>query len=155
MKRLYLLLLAAASSAVLLASCSAASKAVGTSPDRQSQADEETAVIVPGKSFETMIVDTAPIPPQGDMDGFRTWVTANLVYPNEAYQLNITGIVVVSFVIDTTGSIQDLEVLQTPHVSLSEEVCRVIGSSAKWKPATKDGEPANFMYVFPVIFQID
>ena len=148
-------LLTIAVSATILASCSTTAKMGKTAPDRQTHTDNETAVTVPGNSFETMIVDTAPIPPQGDMNGFRNWVTANLSYPNEAYQLNITGIVVVSFVVDTTGSIQDIEVLQTPHVSLAEEVCRVIGSSGKWQPATKDGQPANFMYVFPVIFQID
>lgn len=90
----------------------------------------------------------------GALDEFRQWMMHRLRYPEQAQKLGIRGRVVARFVVDEEGKIADVEILQTPHESLSQEVIRVIASSPRWTPGTTAGKPQAVRFVLPLDFNM-
>ena len=88
----------------------------------------------------------------GDVNDFNKWVAQNMRYPEEAIKKKISGRVMVSFVVGSDGVVKDVKVLRGVDPLLDAEAVRVVSSSPKWTPATKDGEPVAINYTFPVIF---
>lgn len=70
-------------------------------------------------------LDVMPSFQGGDLDTFRKWVNANVVYPQLALENGISGRVVTSFVIEKDGSLSNIEIIQSPDKILSAEVMRV------------------------------
>ena len=90
----------------------------------------------------------------GDLMTFRHWVTKQIQYPEVAKANNITGRVLVMFVIERDGSLTNIRVLQSPDSSLSDEVIRVFKSSPKWTPGMQRGEAVRVKYTMPVDFRL-
>ena len=90
----------------------------------------------------------------GDLMTFRHWVTKQIQYPEIAKKHNITGRVLLTFVIERDGSLTNIRVLQSPDSSLSDEVIRVLKSSPKWTPGMQRGEVVRVKYTMPVDFRL-
>ena len=91
----------------------------------------------------------------GDMNSFSKWVSENIVYPKEAFENRISGVVTAQFSIDTDGSLADIRILRgSGNESLNAEALRVLSSSPKWEPAYSDGKPARVTVQFPIFFQV-
>ena len=89
----------------------------------------------------------------GDEDSFSRWVGSQLKYPPELIGHLVEGRVLLSFVVDTDGSVTDIKVLQSVDPILESEAIRVISSSPKWTPGYINDQPIKIRYNFPVIFQ--
>ncbi|MFA7444587.1 MAG: energy transducer TonB [Flavobacteriaceae bacterium] len=97
------------------------------------------------KPFE---VDSTPEFP-GGLDRFYKIVGKNFAIP----QINreTTAIVYVSFVVETDGSLSDIQVLRDPGYGLGQEAIRVLKNiKTKWKPGIKNGEPVRTSYNLPI-----
>ena len=81
-----------------------------------------------------LIAETMPSFQGGDLNTFRAWVQQNVKFPQIALENGIQGRVVLSFVIEKDGRLTNIQVLQTPDRSLSEEAIRVLSKSPKWSP---------------------
>ncbi len=90
----------------------------------------------------------------GDLNTFRNWVQGKLHYPQIAQENGISGRVVLSFVIEKDGTLTNIEVLQSPDRSLSEEAVRVLETSPKWEPGMQSNKSVRVKYTLPVDFQI-
>ena len=90
----------------------------------------------------------------GDLSTFRNWVRTKVIYPQYAYNNNIQGRVVSKFVIERDGSLTNIEILQSPDHTLSDEVIRVLKTSPKWKPGIQRESPVRVVYTLPVDFRI-
>ena len=90
----------------------------------------------------------------GDLMTFRNWVFSKLRYPQIAQENGIAGRVLLSFVIEKDGSLTNIQVLQTPDQSLSDEAIRVLKSSPKWKPGKQRNQTVRVKYTLPVDFRI-
>ena len=90
----------------------------------------------------------------GDLSTFRSWVQGKLHYPQIAQENGISGRVVLSFVIEKDGTLTNIEVLQAPDRSLSEEAVRVLETSPKWEPGMQSNKAVRVKYTLPVDFQI-
>lgn len=62
----------------------------------------------------------------------------NLVYPQNALDNEIQGVVLVRFIVDKEGVVSDVEVVSGPQ-ELRAEAIRVIKKSGKWTPAVQNG----------------
>lgn len=82
------------------------------------------------------------------------WLTRNLRYPPLARQQKIEGKVVVSFIINTDGSIASPKVQKSANPMLDAEALRVIKMMPKWKPGIMNGKPCRTMFAIPVNFVI-
>jgi TonB family protein len=90
----------------------------------------------------------------GDLTTFRNWVMQQVRYPQIAQENNITGRVMLQFVIEKDGSLTNIKVIQTPDSSLSDEAIRVMKTSPKWTPGRQDDKPVRVMYTLPVEFRL-
>ena len=97
--------------------------------------------------------DEKPTFDGGDLMKFVYWVSAQVKYPEEAIEKDISGRVLVEFFVEKDGSVTFSQVLKSPHEILSNEVERVIKLSPKWTPASVKGEAVKVKYAIPVNFQ--
>lgn len=90
----------------------------------------------------------------GDLNTFRKWVIDRFRYPTIAQENGIQGRVVLQFVIEKDGRLTNIQVLQTPDRTLSDEAVRVLGLSPKWTPGKQRNVPVRVKYTLPVEFKI-
>ena len=102
-----------------------------------------------------LIVESMPTFEGGDINTFREWVMMRVQYPEALRKGGVQGMVLVSFVVESDGSVGKIEVLGSPHQALSDEVVRVVKSSPRWTPGMQRGQKVDVKYMMPVNFQID
>lgn len=96
-------------------------------------------------------VDEMPSFP-GGLNGLMTFLSQNMVYPVTAQENGVQGRVIVSFVVETDGSITDVKVARSVDPSLDREAMRVVKAMPKWTPGKKDGKPVRVKYTVPIVF---
>ena len=99
------------------------------------------------------IVEQLPEYP-GGMAALVQWLTRNIIYPQEARKNNIQGRVVVSFIINTDGSLSDIHLTKTAHFLLDREALRVAKLMPKWKPGIANNKPCRTLFAIPIEFKI-
>ena len=99
-------------------------------------------------------VDSMPIFPGGDME-ILNFVKNNTLYPEEAKKNNITGKVIVRFVVEKDCTVSSVEILQKVDPVLDAEAVRVVASLPKFnRPAKKDGKTVRVYYMLPISFAL-
>jgi protein TonB len=104
-----------------------------------------------------LIVEEFPEPEAG-MKKFYEYIAENMNYPTFARANSITGKVFVEFIIESDGTMRDVNVLKGIGGGCDEEAVRVIEKSAdfvKWKPGNQRGVPVNVRMVLPLTFSLD
>ena len=101
-----------------------------------------------------LIAETMPSFQGGDLNKFRAWVQQNIRFPQIALENGIQGRVVLSFVIEKDGRLTNIQVLQSPDRSLSEEAIRVLSKSPKWSPGKQRNQVVRVKYTLPVDFRV-
>ncbi len=99
------------------------------------------------------IVEQLPEYP-GGMAALVQWLTKTIVYPPEAHRRNIQGRVVVSFVVNTDGSLSDIRLTKSAHTLLNREALRVAKLMPKWKPGVNNNKPCRTLFAIPIEFKI-
>lgn len=107
----------------------------------------------PNDIFEGVLEDY-PLFQGQDMNTFGPWVQRNSKYPESARRNRIEGRVTVSFVIEKDGTLSDINIINSPDESLSEEVKRVIASSPKWTPGKQFNRTVRFRFSIQVTFRL-
>jgi protein TonB len=82
------------------------------------------------------------------------FLAQNIRYPKKARENGIQGRVVVQFVVDKDGSIDDIKIVNSVSWELNDEAKRVIKKMPKFKPGTIGGEPARMQSFLPVMFRL-
>lgn len=90
-----------------------------------------------------------------EKDEFMYYIGQNLRYPEAAGEAGITGRVVVQAVIESDGSVGDVTVVKGAHPDLDKEAIRVLKSSPKWTPATKDWKKVQSTVQFSINFALN
>lgn len=75
-------------------------------------------------------------------------------YPLEAQKRNITGNVIVNFVINRNGEPVDFRVIKSVDPLLDQEAIRVLQLMPNWKPGTQRGKTVRVSYTIPINFQL-
>ncbi len=82
------------------------------------------------------------------------WMSAKLVYPEQAKKDTIQGKVIAQFIVSEKGKVENVKILRGVSDLLDKEAYRVISQSPQWEPAIKDGKPVKVVYTFPVVFKL-
>lgn len=101
-----------------------------------------------------LIAETMPSFQGGDLNTFRNWVQSNVKFPQIALENGIQGRVVLTFVIEKDGRLTNIQVLQSPDRSLSDEAVRVLNKSPKWSPGKQRNQVVRVKYTLPVDFRV-
>ncbi len=91
---------------------------------------------------------------EGGQQALMTWLSQNMQYPEEAQKDNAQGRVIVSFIVNKDGSIDEVKVMKSIHPALDEEAVRVVKSMPKWTPGKKEGKPVRVRYSLPISFRM-
>ncbi len=143
-------------------------------PDQQTQegTGEETAIIAPPEETVAptkteLVVETAPredapflrVEQQpefpGGMAALSSYLNKSLRYPNGAVQAGIQGKVYISFVVNTDGSLTDIQTLKGIGFGCDEEALRVIRQMPRWKPGKQSGRAVRVRFSLPVAFTLE
>lgn len=91
----------------------------------------------------------------GGAENFLRWIQQNIIYPAEAIEAQASGKVIITFAVDTDGSVVDAKVESSPNKSLSDEVLRLMNKAPKWTPATDEsGNNVKTKFTLPVAFAL-
>ena len=121
--------------------------APSTVPPKEVIPEEEK----PDQIFD--VVETQPNPP-GGMSGWNNYLSENLKYPTQARRMGIEGTVIIVFVINTDGSIQDVEVLRGVGGGCDEEAIKIIRRAPKWSPGMQKGKAVRTRMRLPIRFKL-
>jgi TonB family protein len=106
------------------------------------------------KATKTIFTTAEQIPEfTGGQVELYKWLARNIKYPLEAKKNKIEGRVFVKFVIEETGEIGDVKVMQGIGYGCDEEATRVVKNMPKWKPAVQNGKPVAIYYNMPIVFK--
>jgi len=89
---------------------------------------------------------------KGNDNAWRKYLQGNINFPARATSLNKGGTVIVSFVVDKDGSVNDIHIVQSVEYSLDEEALRLIKQSPKWQPALQKGRVVKAYRRQPITF---
>lgn len=113
---------------------------------------------ISGGSFINDVFIYCEKPPsyEGGDSELLKFISENTIYPEKAKDKNITGRVIVYFVLMKDGSIQGLELFQKAQDILDLEAIRVVNSipKGKWQPAEINGEKVNSPMLIPISFNL-
>jgi periplasmic protein TonB len=99
------------------------------------------------------VVENNPNPP-GGMSGWNKYLSDNLKYPTQARRMGIEGTVYVAFVVNTDGSIQDVQVIRGIGGGCDEEAIRVVSAAPRWEPGKQRGKPVRVRMRLPIRFKL-
>ncbi|MCM1311544.1 MAG: energy transducer TonB [Bacteroides sp.] len=91
---------------------------------------------------------------QGGMEALMKFLSRNLKYPSAALDAGIQGRVLVSFTVDTDGSVINPTIMKSVHPVLDLEAIRVALSMPKWNAGMQKGKTVKVKYTVPVAFRI-
>ena len=95
------------------------------------------------------------MPKFSDSDGeLLSFFAKNIVYPEIAKRAGVEGKVILSFVIDKSGDIKDIQVAKGIGAGCDEEAVRVLNSMPRWKPGKQNGKPVLTRIIIPVVFKL-
>ncbi len=109
---------------------------------------------VEAKAGEDDVYDVVEVTakPEGDFEGFYSFLKNNMKYPNQAKRLGIEGKVFVQFVVDENGKLDDFKVLNGIGAGCDQEAVRAIKDAPDWTPALANNKRVKQRIVIPVNF---
>ena len=102
------------------------------------------------------VLEKAEVMPEfpGGEQAMMKFVAENVQYPEEAKEKEISGRVLVGFIVEKDGSISETEVVKGIGGGCDEEAVRVVKAMPKWKPGMDKGKPVRVHYMLPLIFKL-
>lgn len=96
-------------------------------------------------------VENQPIFP-GGINEFMKFIGKNFQAPTDE---NFSGgVLKVSFIIETNGSLSDIKVINDLGFGTAQEIKRVLQMSPKWTAGDQEGKPARVLFTLPVTIRI-
>jgi TonB family protein len=96
----------------------------------------------------------APAEPAKGYDDLYDFFSANLEYPADGLKDSVQGVQTISFVINTAGKPEQIQVVNSLGEPFDREARRLIEKMPAWKPATLNGQPVESKISIPITFQI-
>lgn len=124
-------------------------------PSITSNIDPDIPIVgeVTDATNEVPFVDTPATFPGGEQK-LMEWIFANLQITPLMAESDVTGRVIITFIVKADGSIGDVEVLKSLHPHYDQEAVRVVKSLPKFTPATTNGKAVDFKYTLPILFRL-
>ena len=98
-------------------------------------------------------VDQVATYPGGE-GAWNLYLGNNFKYPTSAKAEKAEGTVVVSFVVETSGKISNMKVVESVHPVLDENTAYMIYKSGAWTPAVIDGKAVRSRITLPVRYKL-
>ena len=108
------------------------------------------------KKANDKVLEKAEVMPEypGGDQAMMDFVAKNVQYPQEARDKEISGRVLVSFIVEKDGSIADVKVVKGIGGGCDEEAVRVVKAMPKWKPGKDKGKSVRVSYMMPFTIKL-
>ena len=110
---------------------------------------QEQTPIFQDNIYQMEEVDVKPEYPNGTQ-AFYQFIAKNYLTPEKS---GLKGKILITFVIEKDGSINEIKVLQDIGYGTGDEAIRVMKKSLNWIPAQKDGKQVRVLFKFPITIQ--
>lgn len=90
----------------------------------------------------------------GGLQGLMHFLGSNLRYPAVAAKEKIEGRVLLKFVVNTMGEVENISVERSVSPELDAEAIRVVSLLPKFNPGKLNGEPVNVWFALPITFKL-
>lgn len=78
----------------------------------------------------------------------------NVNYPQIAKEQGIQGRVILNFVVETDGSLDEITIVRGVDPLLDQEAINVINKMPNWKPGTQRGQAVRVRFTLPIVFRL-
>jgi protein TonB len=121
----------------------------------QKDADEDKPEVVDmyNEPVDFRVVEDLPQFPGGASE-FMKWLTKNLKYPASAQKKQVKGRVVAQFIVNTDGSVSDLELTEHLEAACDREVLRVLRMMPNWQAGVMNAKPCRTKVCIPIVFNL-
>jgi protein TonB len=90
--------------------------------------------------------------PVGGTAGWTKFLQNTMRYPRQALDNEMSGRVMVSFIIEKDGHLSNIHVERGPGYGMDEEAARVLKLAKPWIPGRQNGNPVRVKLTLPVNF---
>jgi TonB family protein len=106
------------------------------------------------KVYEAARLDKQPKPVY-DAKGmnFSSFILKNMTYPKDAIKQNISGAVSVFFVVETSGRISNIKIINGVGAGCNQEAIRLL-NLLKWMPGVKNGTAVRTKMTLTITFNL-
>ncbi len=115
--------------------------------------DKPEVVDMYNEPVDFRVVEDLPQFPGGASE-FMKWLTKNLKYPATAQKKQVRGKVVAQFIVNTDGSVSDLELTEHLEAACDREVLRVLRMMPKWQAGVMNAKPCRTKVCIPIVFNL-
>jgi protein TonB len=122
-------------------------------PIETTPAGTGTQPVIDNSVHPTNGLDVMP-EPDGGLNGWSRFLNKNLRFPSEAQDAQISGRVILSFVVEKDGHLSNIVVDRSAGYGFDEEAIRVLKLAKPWKPGMQNGQPVRVKYMIPINFQL-
>ena len=91
---------------------------------------------------------------KGGQEALIDYLLQNTRYPREAMEQEITGEVMVEFMVERNGMITNARVIKSVNQYLDVEALRVVTNMPNWEPGTKNGLRMRCQLTIPINFKM-
>ena len=121
----------------------------------QKTVDEDKPEVVDmyNEPVDFRVVEDLPQFPGGASE-FMKWLTKNLKYPASAQKKQVRGRVVAQFIVNTDGSVSDLELTEHLEAACDREVLRVLRMMPHWQAGVMNAKPCRTKVCIPIVFNL-
>ncbi len=112
----------------------------------------EVAKVEEEKPFQR--VEQMPAFPGGEKELLK-FLADNIRYPAIASENGIEGRVILRFVVDKNGGIDNIEVIKDIGGGCTEEAIRVVKKMPAWSAGKQNGRPVKVYFTLPVNFKLN
>lgn len=123
-----------------------------TSTEKQDEQSSKMEVKADENGIYT-VAEEMPMYPGGTGELMK-FLSKNLQYPASSMEKGIQGRVVVQFVVQKDGSIENAKIVRSVDPLLDKEALRVINQMPKWEPGKVQGKAVPVKYTVPVNFKL-
>lgn len=116
-------------------------------PELSTLLKDSSGIVYPYKSTD---VQPVPVFKSGDMNLYR-FMSENFSYPEEALKRNITGVVKLLFIVEPTGRISNIQVVEHLGAGCTEEAIR-LARLLRWSPGMIDNKAVRVSLSMPITF---
>ncbi|MBI1222305.1 MAG: TonB family protein [Bacteroidetes bacterium] len=119
------------------------------------QSQREQAQEEAGEVFNAGQVDQLP-EMKGGMEALMNYMQSEIHYPESMKAQGTEARVMVSFVVDTDGSITQVEAMRTEGINRAfiDEAVRAVSSMPNWQPGMNGRTPVKVQMVLPISFRL-
>ena len=91
----------------------------------------------------------------GGLNALSQYLGTHIIYPRKARRKGISGKVILKFVVNESGDIENVEVEKSVSKEIDAEALRVLKKMPKWEPGMHDGKKAKVYYRQPINFKFE